>query len=80
MDARPSPDESGGGILGASWTQFLGYCASAGIDPRWILHSDSVERQIAISVADAAVKAGSERDKRLAQMIIEELALALKAK
>jgi hypothetical protein len=77
VDARPDGECSAGGIIGADWVNTLAIAATCGIDIGWLLKLDPLARELAVDVLKKAIDYQLQRDERLAQMIISELAKSM---
>lgn len=48
-----------------------------GVSPTWLLRADPLERELIIEVIAETIKFAEMRDRKLANMIIEELAAGM---
>lgn len=78
MDAGPK--SSPAPTLERAWTETLALCLNEGIQPSDFIRADHVEQSVLLEVARKAQEFSIERDRLLANMIIEELSKALKKK
>jgi hypothetical protein len=65
-------------IVGAEWIKTLAIAANVGVDVGWMLNLDPLARDLAVKVVEEGIDLAYKRDRRQAQMIIEELSQAMK--
>lgn len=78
MDAGPKSQPSS--PLNKKWVETLALCLVEGIQPSDFIRADDIERSVLLEVAGKAQDLSIERDRLLANMIIEELSKALNKK
>lgn len=67
-------------MIGADWVDILAWGSLMGMDVGWMLGLDPLARKLAVEILNKSVQIQNNRDRKLANMIIEELAEAMNRK
>jgi hypothetical protein len=67
-------------MIGANWVDTLAWASVMGMDVGWLLELDPLARNLAMEILHKSVEIQNIRDRKLANMIVEELAEAMNRK